>query len=142
MRTVAQRSRLRESRRSSHKARPRSGLLDPAALRRTPALPGLCGARLRLACSAPRAFPFLAKVPSATFLKAVSVAEISVGAALLTPIVPNKVAAAVLTAFAGGPGHHVWDQALAAGGVAGLVPARRGPKGASKLTPRLEDRQL
>src|SRR6516165_5596670 len=28
-----------------------------------------------------------------------------------------------------------WDQALAAGGVAGLVPARRGPKGASKLTP-------
>src|SRR6516225_4288476 len=30
-----------------------------------------------------------------------------------------------------------WDQALAAGGVAGLVPARRGPKGASKLTPVL-----
>jgi hypothetical protein len=30
------------------------------------------------------AFPFLAKVPSATFVKAVSVAEISVGAALLT----------------------------------------------------------
>jgi transposase-like protein len=30
-----------------------------------------------------------------------------------------------------------WDQALAAGGVAGLVPARRGPKGASKLTPAL-----
>jgi len=28
-----------------------------------------------------------------------------------------------------------WDQALAAGGLAGLVPARRGPKGASKLTP-------
>ena len=28
-----------------------------------------------------------------------------------------------------------WDQALAAGGVAGLVPARRGPKGASRLTP-------
>ena len=33
-----------------------------------------------------------------------------------------------------------WDQALAAGGVAGLVPARRGPKGASKLTPRLAER--
>ena len=33
-----------------------------------------------------------------------------------------------------------WDQALAAGGVAGLVPARRGPKGASKLTPRLAAR--
>ena len=30
-----------------------------------------------------------------------------------------------------------WDQALAADGVAGLVPARRGPKGASKLTPQL-----
>src|SRR5215472_9220831 len=28
-----------------------------------------------------------------------------------------------------------WDRALASGGVAGLVPARRGPKGASKLTP-------
>jgi transposase-like protein len=33
-----------------------------------------------------------------------------------------------------------WDQALAADGVAGLVPARRGPKGASKLTPRLVER--
>jgi len=33
-----------------------------------------------------------------------------------------------------------WDQALAAGGVAGLVPARRGPKGASKLTPELAER--
>jgi hypothetical protein len=33
-----------------------------------------------------------------------------------------------------------WDQALAAGGVAGLVPARRGPRGASKLTPELAER--
>ncbi len=33
-----------------------------------------------------------------------------------------------------------WDQALAAGGVAGLVPARRGPKGASKLAPGLAAR--
>jgi transposase len=33
-----------------------------------------------------------------------------------------------------------WDQALAAGGVAGLVPARRGPKGASKLGPQLAAR--
>jgi transposase len=33
-----------------------------------------------------------------------------------------------------------WDQALAAGGVAGLVPVRRGPKGASKLTPQLAER--
>jgi transposase-like protein len=30
-----------------------------------------------------------------------------------------------------------WDKALASGGVAGLVPARRGPKGASKLTPQV-----
>jgi transposase-like protein len=33
-----------------------------------------------------------------------------------------------------------WDRALAAEGVAGLVPARRGPKGASKLTPELAAR--
>jgi hypothetical protein len=33
-----------------------------------------------------------------------------------------------------------WDQALGADGVAGLVPARRGPKGASKLTPELVER--
>jgi len=33
-----------------------------------------------------------------------------------------------------------WDQALAADGVAGLVPARRGPRGASKLTPELAER--
>ena len=30
-----------------------------------------------------------------------------------------------------------WDQALAAGGVAGLVPVPKGPRRASKLTPRL-----
>jgi hypothetical protein len=33
-----------------------------------------------------------------------------------------------------------WDQALAADGVAGLVPGRPGPKGASKLTPELVER--
>ena len=33
-----------------------------------------------------------------------------------------------------------WDQALTSSGVAGLVPARRGPKGASKLTPGLAAR--
>jgi hypothetical protein len=33
-----------------------------------------------------------------------------------------------------------WDRALARGGVAGLVPARPGPKGASKLTPQLAAR--
>lgn len=48
------------------------------------------------------AFPFLAKVPPATFLKVLAAAEIGTGAALLTPIVPSKVAGAALTAFAGG----------------------------------------
>jgi uncharacterized membrane protein YphA (DoxX/SURF4 family) len=48
------------------------------------------------------AYPFLAKVPPTTFLKALAGAEIAVGAALLTPIVPNKVAGAALTGFAGG----------------------------------------
>ena len=33
-----------------------------------------------------------------------------------------------------------WDQAVARGGVAGVVPAHRGPKGASKLTPGLAAR--
>lgn len=33
-----------------------------------------------------------------------------------------------------------WDKALAGGGVAGLVPARRGPKGATKLTEQLAER--
>lgn len=47
------------------------------------------------------AYPFLAKVPPPTFLKALSVAEIGAGAALLLPVVPNKVAGAALTAFAG-----------------------------------------
>jgi uncharacterized membrane protein YphA (DoxX/SURF4 family) len=47
------------------------------------------------------AYPFLAKVPPSTFLRALSVAEIGTGAALLLPVVPNKVAGAALTAFAG-----------------------------------------
>jgi hypothetical protein len=33
-----------------------------------------------------------------------------------------------------------WDKALREGGVAGLVPARRGPRGASKLSPELTGR--
>lgn len=48
------------------------------------------------------AYPFLAKVSPATFLKALSAAEIGVGAALLTPIVPNRVAGAALSGFAAG----------------------------------------
>ena len=48
------------------------------------------------------AFPFVAKVPPATFLKALSAAEIGLGAALLTPIVPNRLAGAALSAYAAG----------------------------------------
>jgi DoxX len=50
---------------------------------------------------AANAFPVLAKVPPATFLKALSAGEIGVGAALLTPFVNNKLAGSALTAFAG-----------------------------------------
>jgi uncharacterized membrane protein YphA (DoxX/SURF4 family) len=48
------------------------------------------------------AYPVLAKIEPATFLKALSIAEIGVGAALLTPFVHNRLAGAALTGFAGG----------------------------------------
>ena len=49
--------------------------------------------------------------------------------------------AQVAGAFAVDPGTlWRWDQARSASGVAGLVPARRGPKGASKLIPELVER--
>ncbi len=48
------------------------------------------------------AFPLLAKVPPTTFLKALAVAEIGLGAALLTPVVPNRLVGAALSAFSGG----------------------------------------
>jgi uncharacterized membrane protein YphA (DoxX/SURF4 family) len=47
------------------------------------------------------AFPILSKVPPAKFLKALAVSEIGIGAALLVPVVPNKIAGAALTAFSG-----------------------------------------
>jgi hypothetical protein len=47
-------------------------------------------------------YPFLAKVPPATFAKALSTAEIAVGALLLTPLVPTAVAGAALTGFSAG----------------------------------------
>lgn len=47
------------------------------------------------------AYPFLAKIPPATFLKILAAAEIGTGTALLVPIVPNKVAGAALSAFSG-----------------------------------------
>jgi uncharacterized membrane protein YphA (DoxX/SURF4 family) len=48
------------------------------------------------------AFPFLQTIPPRTFLKALALGEIATGVALLIPTVPNKVAGASLTAFAGG----------------------------------------
>lgn len=48
------------------------------------------------------AFPILKKVQPTTFLKAVAVAEMGIGVALLTPLVSNRLAGTALTAFAGG----------------------------------------
>jgi uncharacterized membrane protein YphA (DoxX/SURF4 family) len=48
------------------------------------------------------AYPFLASVEPATFLKALAGAEIGIGAVLLTPFASNRFAGACLTAFAGG----------------------------------------
>jgi uncharacterized membrane protein YphA (DoxX/SURF4 family) len=47
------------------------------------------------------AFPFLASIPPATFLKLLAGAEIATGTALLLPVVPNRLAGAALTAFSG-----------------------------------------
>lgn len=48
------------------------------------------------------AYPFLGSVPPQTFLKALSVGELAVGAALLAPVVPPAAAGLALTGFAGG----------------------------------------
>ena len=48
------------------------------------------------------AYRLLAKVPPKKFLKALAVVEIGLGAALLTPVVPNRLAGAALSAFSGG----------------------------------------
>jgi uncharacterized membrane protein YphA (DoxX/SURF4 family) len=47
------------------------------------------------------AYPFLAKIPPAKFLKALAAAEIGTGAALLVPVVPGKIAGAALSGFSG-----------------------------------------
>lgn len=48
------------------------------------------------------AYPFLRQVPPPTFVKALAAAEMAVGAALLVPVVPNKIAGGLLSGFAGG----------------------------------------
>ena len=47
------------------------------------------------------AFPFLSEIDPPTFLKALAAGEIAVGAALLTPLIPNRLAGLGLTGFAG-----------------------------------------
>jgi hypothetical protein len=48
------------------------------------------------------AYPFLAKLPAQQFTKLLAAGEIGLGAALLAPFVPNRLAGAALTGFAGG----------------------------------------
>jgi uncharacterized membrane protein YphA (DoxX/SURF4 family) len=47
-------------------------------------------------------YPMLRGIPPARFVRLLAAGEITVGAALLTPLVPTALAAAGLTAFAGG----------------------------------------
>lgn len=48
------------------------------------------------------AYPFLKPVPPERFIAALAASEMALGAALCLPLVPNRVAGAGLTAFAGG----------------------------------------
>ena len=48
-------------------------------------------------------YPFLKSAPPRRFLKLLAGTEIALGAALLTPFVPARVAGAALTGFSGGP---------------------------------------
>jgi hypothetical protein len=56
----------------------------------------------RLEGFAAGAYPFLAKLDPQLFAKALSAAEVAVGAAVLWPFVPAGVAGAALTAFSAG----------------------------------------
>ena len=47
------------------------------------------------------AYPFLGDVPPRTFLKGLATAELGIGAALLLPIIPNRLAGALLSGFSG-----------------------------------------
>lgn len=47
-------------------------------------------------------YPFLGRLEPAQFAKLLAAGEITLGAALLAPVVPTAVAGAALTAFAGG----------------------------------------
>lgn len=71
------------------------------------------------------AYPFLGQVDPPTFLKGLSVAEMTVGAVLLTPVVPAGVAGLALTAFSGGlVGLYARTPALRKDG--GIWPSQQG----------------
>lgn len=48
------------------------------------------------------AYPFLAKIPPRTFVKALAAGELALGVALLAPVVSNRLAGLGLTGFAAG----------------------------------------
>ncbi|MGH3503500.1 MAG: hypothetical protein ACRDQA_21755 [Nocardioidaceae bacterium] len=48
------------------------------------------------------AFPVLKSIEPLDFLRALSIGEVTTGAALLAPFVPNRFAGALLTGFSGG----------------------------------------
>lgn len=48
------------------------------------------------------AYPVLNRLRPARFLKLLAATEITIGAALLTPLVPDRIAGAALTGFSGG----------------------------------------
>ena len=50
---------------------------------------------------AAEAFPVLNRIPPTRFLRLLAASEIAIGTALLAPIVPNALAGAALTGFAG-----------------------------------------
>jgi uncharacterized membrane protein YphA (DoxX/SURF4 family) len=54
------------------------------------------------------AYPVLGDVPADRFLRLLAASEIALGAALLTPAVPSKLAGVGLTAFAGGLAGLYW----------------------------------
>lgn len=47
------------------------------------------------------AYPFFRDVPPTTFVKGLAVSEMTIGSAILAPVVPRRIAGAALTAFAG-----------------------------------------
>ena len=51
--------------------------------------------------AAAAAYPFLEDVPPTTFLRLLGIGEVTLGAALLTPFLPDRVVGLGLTAFSG-----------------------------------------